>query len=49
VDKLVQYYTPQLVEMVMKNYKEDIARFGYMDDYLELREAVRLAASLNDH
>ena len=40
VDKLVNYYTPELVEIVMKNYKEDIVRFGYMDDYLELREAV---------
>ena len=43
----VEYYTPDLVEMVVKI---SIVRFGYMDDcYVELREEVATAASLIDH
>jgi hypothetical protein len=43
----VEYYTPDLVEMVVKI---SIVCFGYTDDcYVELREEVATASSLNDH
>ena len=38
---MTKYYTPELVELVMDNYYEDVVRFGYYENYLELLAAVQ--------